>query len=80
MSLIEAHRKESPRTLDSWLKMWHAVMRAMERKGESVIIWKNMPVDKCKIHEQMAMELEYYEVACIFRDNIHKCYDYKPKQ
>lgn len=77
MSLVEAHIKNSPRTHDSWLKMWHAIFKLMERKGESIIIWKNMSVNKCMYHEKLATELEYYEVACIYRDNIHKCYDYE---
>ena len=76
MSLVEAHRNNSsPRTHISWLRMWHAIFNAMQRKGDSVILWRNMSVDKCKTHEQMATELEYYEVACIFRDGLNKCYD-----
>ena len=80
MSLIESHSKtSSPRTHESWLKMWHAIMKAIIREGEKFIVWDNMSVDNCNYHEQIAVELEYFEVASIFRDNINKCYDYKAK-
>lgn len=80
MSLVTAYKENHPRAFGSWLKMWHAIFKAMQRKGDSIILWKNMSVDKCKTHEQMAMELEYYEIACIFRDNINKCYDYEERK
>jgi hypothetical protein len=76
MSIVEQYRKKSPRTFDSWLKMVTIIFKAVGKRGESLIIWKHLSTEKCQEKEAIATELEMYEAAIVYRDNVHKCYDY----
>lgn len=53
-----------------------AIMRLVKKKGDEAIVWKNMSVKNCKHWQQFAEEEEFFEVAIVYRDGIHKCFDY----
>lgn len=77
MTISEEYLKEKPNLYDSWMKMNYAVLRLITRLGDDGIIWKNMSVENCNWWHQFAVEEEFYEAAIVYRDGVHKCYDYK---
>jgi len=76
---IEEYKNNSPNTFNSWLNLVTKIFTAVEKHGESFVIWENLSVEMCQEKESIAVELEMYEAASIYRDNIHKCYDYTKK-
>ena len=55
------------------------ILNKVEEEGESFVQWNNLSVEGCKKMESVASELDFYKAASVYRDNVHKCCDYKNK-
>jgi hypothetical protein len=77
MSLLEKHKEKNPDTYDSWLKTIINIYNLTEEHGKDFVIWNKMTTEVCKLNETVSAELEMFEASCVYRDNVHRCFDYE---
>jgi len=58
-------------------QMEHLVLLLAVIQGSKAVIWDNMSMKQCKHWESRAVEMEYFEAAYMYKENIYRCYDYK---
>lgn len=74
MSIIEYNRINNPH-YERWLEKVISISKLIEDNGELYVHWDDLDVERCKMLEKLAVELEMYNAAAVYRDNIHKCFD-----
>lgn len=79
MTIAQKFKKDNPKVYDSWIELNYSILKLVEKKGIEAIIWKHFSTEKCKWWEQFAVEEEFFEAAIVYRDNVHRCFDYVEK-